>query len=147
MNSNYSSKSAIHIAAPRSRVWAALTTPDQIKQWFFGVDTVSNWKVGSPLIHKGVWQGKPYEDKGVIIQINPPGLLEHSHWSPLSGLPDRPENYEHVTWALVEQGDGTDLTISEVNLPSQAAQDLSEKNWQMVLGNLKALVEKQPARA
>ena len=141
MTSDLSTKSAIHINAPRARVWEALTTPDQIKRWFFGVDTLTDWKVGSPLIHTGVWQGRPYEDKGAILQFSPPGLLEHTHWSTLSGLPDQPENYQRVTWALVEQDGGTDLTVSEVNLPSESAKALSEKSWPMVMGNLKAMLE------
>ena len=143
MTSNFSAKSAVHINAPRSRVWAALTTPDQIKQWFFGVDTQTTWKVGSPIVHTGTWQGKPYEDKGTIIRFNPPGLLEHTHWSSLSSLPDKDDNYQDVTWALVEQDGGTDVTVSEVNIPSKETEAVSEQSWPTVLGNLKALVEKQ----
>ena len=62
------------IEAPIEDVWKALTTPDQIKRWFFGVDTETDWKVGSPLIHRGEYQGKPYEDKGEIIRFDPPNL-------------------------------------------------------------------------
>ncbi len=141
MTSNLSAKSAVHINAPRARVWEALTRPEQIKQWFLGVDTFTDWKAGSPLVHKGTYQGKPYEDKGNILEINPPALLEHSHWSAGSGLPDRPENYQQVTWALVEQGGGTDLTVSEINLPNEKAKAVSDQSWQMVLGNLKRMLE------
>jgi len=47
----------------RSKVWKALTSPHLIKRWFFGVDTETDWKVGSLPIHRGEHQGKPYEDK------------------------------------------------------------------------------------
>ena len=141
MASDLSSKNAIHIHAPRARVWEAITTPSQIKQWFFGVDTRTDWKVGSPLVHTGVWQGKPYEDKGNILEITPREVLVHSHWSAGSGLPDRPENYQHVTWALADQDGGTDLTISETNLPSAQAKAVSDQSWQMALGKLKKLLE------
>jgi uncharacterized protein YndB with AHSA1/START domain len=90
-------KSSITIHASAASVWAALTTPELIKQWFFGVDTVTDWQVGSLMVHEGVWQGKPYKDKGYILEIDPPRLLVHSHWSALSGLPDSPENYQQVT--------------------------------------------------
>jgi len=103
MTTNLTAKSAVHINAPRARVREALTRPEQIKQWFFGVDTFTDWRVGSPRVHKGTYQGKLYEDHGNILEINPPELLVHSHWSGQSGLPDRPENYQQVTWALVEQ--------------------------------------------
>lgn len=46
-----------------------------------------------------------------------------------------------VTWELSEHDGGTELTISERNLPSQQAKEVSEQSWTMVLGNLKALLE------
>ena len=54
---------SVTIRAPIEEVWNALTTPEQIKRWFFGVDTETDWQVGSPLVHRGEWQGKRYEDK------------------------------------------------------------------------------------
>jgi uncharacterized protein YndB with AHSA1/START domain len=54
---------SITIGAPIDEVWKAITTPELIKQWFFGVDTESDWKPGGHLIHRGEWQGKPYVDK------------------------------------------------------------------------------------
>ena len=87
-----------------------------------GVDTESDWEVGSSLVHRGEWQGKPYEDKGEIVRIDPPKLLVHTHWSDASGTPDRPESYQEVTWALEERDEGTQLTVSERNLPSAGGQ-------------------------
>ena len=84
--------SSITIGAPIDEVWKAITTPELIKQWFFGVDTESDWEPGGPLIHRGEWQGNPYVDKGEILRIEPPTLLVHTHWSDVSGLPDAPEN-------------------------------------------------------
>src|SRR6266542_1798283 len=121
------------ISATRDKVWKALTTPDLIKQWFFGVDTESDWKVGSPLIHTGEWQGKPYVDKGEILSYEPPRLLVHTHWSDLSGNPDTPENYQEVTCALQERDGMTELTITEHNLPSEEAKAVSEESWKTVL--------------
>src|SRR5262245_6219872 len=63
---------SIIIRAPREQVWKAVTTPAVIKQWFFGVDTDSDFNVGSPLVHRGTWQGKTYEDKGEILESTPP---------------------------------------------------------------------------
>jgi uncharacterized protein YndB with AHSA1/START domain len=132
---------SVTIGAPITRVWEALTTPDLIKQWFFGVDTETDWKEGSPIVHRGEYQGRPYEDKGKILEIEPPRLLVHSHWSPVSGLPDAPENYERVSWELSERDDGTELTIRESNLASEEAGATSEQSWRLVLENLKKLLE------
>jgi uncharacterized protein YndB with AHSA1/START domain len=133
--------SSITINASIEEVWKAITTPELIKQWFFGVDTESDWKVGSPLVHTGEWQGKPYVDKGEIVRIEPPRLLVHTHWSDLSGKPDSPENYQEVTWALSERDGATELTITEHNLPSEEAKVVSEESWKTVLNNLKQLLE------
>ena len=142
MTATLSAQSSIVIHAPAAKVWEALTTPQLIKQWFFGVDTDTDWMVGSPIIHTGQWQGKPYEDKGRILKFDPRKVLAHTHWSSLSGLPDRPENYQNVTYTLTARGDDTRLTIDEVNFPSEEAKALSEKSWGMVLQALKELLEK-----
>jgi uncharacterized protein YndB with AHSA1/START domain len=130
------------IDAPIEQVWSALTTPAVIKQWFFGVDTETDWSVGSPLVHRGEYQGKPYVDKGEIVQFDPPKRLVHTHWSEASGTPDSPEHYEEVTWSLAERGGATELTITERNLPSEEAKSTSDQSWRMVLGNLKELLER-----
>ena len=109
--------SSITIGAPVDEVWKAITTPERIKQWFFGVDTESDWEPGSPLIHRGEWQGKPYVDKGEILRIEPPTLLVHTHWSDVSGLPDAPENYQEVTWALSKRDGSTELTTPNATCP------------------------------
>jgi uncharacterized protein YndB with AHSA1/START domain len=129
------------IAAPAARVWEALTTPELIKQWFFGTDTETDWTEGSPIVHRGEYQGMPYEDKGTILKFEPGRRLVHTHWSPVSGLPDAEENYEEITWTLDEQGDTTTLTISEVNLASEEAKATSEQGWSAALASLKQLLE------
>ncbi len=131
----------VTIDAPADRVWQALTTPAQIKEWFFGVDTESDWRQGGRLVHRGEYQGKPYEDKGEILRIEPPTLLVHTHWSDVSGLPDEPASYQVVTWSLREHDSRTDLTVSEENLPSEQAKATSDQSWPMVLENLQRLFE------
>src|SRR6476660_9621111 len=101
---------SIDIAAPPERVWEALTTSEQISEWFFGVDTDSDWQVGSTLVHRGEYQGRPYEDRGEILELDPPKRFVHTHWSPMSGLPDTRENEQRVTWTLEPVDDLTTLT-------------------------------------
>jgi uncharacterized protein YndB with AHSA1/START domain len=134
-------RTEIVIDATVDEVWKALTDPDLIRQWFFGVDTETDWKVGSRLVHRGVYQGKPYEDKGTILRFEPPRFLVHTHWSDQSGKPDLPENYQEVTWALAPMVGGTQLTVTERNLPSEKAKAASEQGWQGALQGLKKLLE------
>jgi uncharacterized protein YndB with AHSA1/START domain len=133
---------SIDIDAPATRVWRALTTPDELERWFFGVKTESDWRKGSALVHRGELQGKPYEDKGEILRIEPPTLLVHTHWSDVSGLPDEPQHYQRVTWSLDDDDGRTSLTVHEDNLPSEDAKRMSDQSWPHALGNLKELVER-----
>jgi uncharacterized protein YndB with AHSA1/START domain len=134
-------RTSIRINAAPEKVWTALTTPALIKQWFLGVDTQTDWKVGSPIVHRGEWQGKPYEAKGKIIAFEPGRILAHDHWSKLSGLPDTPENHQIVRYGLIPDGQGSLLALTEENIPDKEKRDLSEKTWNQVLANLKTLVE------
>lgn len=131
----------ITIRAPIERVWEVLTSSDLRRRWFFGVDTDTDWSPGSPIVHRGEYQGRPYEDKGLILEIEPPRLLVHSHWSPVSGLPDDPRYYQRVSWQLSERDDGTELTLTEVNLPSEEAKTTSEQAWDTALDSLRRVAE------
>jgi uncharacterized protein YndB with AHSA1/START domain len=132
----------IQIDAPPERVWEALTTPDQISKWFFGVDTESDWTVGSTLVHRGEYQGRAYEDKGEILELDPPRRFVHTHWSPMSGVPDTPEHAQRVSWTLEPSDGGTALTVDEENLPSEQAKAISDQSWPQALDALRSLLER-----
>jgi uncharacterized protein YndB with AHSA1/START domain len=141
MTTDVRSAASIAIDAPVEKVWEALTTPEMIKRWFFGVDTETDWTEGGPIVHRGEYQGEPYEDKGTILKVEPPRRLVHTHWSPVSGLPDSPEHYQEVSWELSESDRSTVLTVREENLPSEDAKTVSEQGWTAALGALKDLLE------
>jgi uncharacterized protein YndB with AHSA1/START domain len=132
---------SVALDAPIEEVWSAITTPERITEWFFGVQTRGEWVPGGELVQTGEWQGRPYESKAVLERIERPTLLQLRHWSPMSGRPDEPESYETVVYRLAERDGGTELTITESNLPSDEARQLSERIWAMVLDNLKRVVE------
>jgi uncharacterized protein YndB with AHSA1/START domain len=141
MNKTFIAKAIITINEPSSKVWEALTTPSMIKQYFFGVDIVTDWKVGSPIIYKGQWQGKSFEDKGKILKFEPEKVLISTHWSPLSGVSDSPENYHTVIYELSGRGGDTQVTITQDNNASEEEKADSERNWNMMLDGLKKLLE------
>ena len=134
--------SSTRIDAPIERVWKAITTPSEIKQWFFGVDTQADWRVGGDLVHRGEYKGKPYVDKGTILEFEPPRRMVQDHCSDVSGKPDTPDNYQHVAWDLAERDGGTALTITERNLPSDEAAETSEQGWKTALASLKEMLER-----
>jgi uncharacterized protein YndB with AHSA1/START domain len=132
----------IAIKASKAAVWKALTDPEQIKKYFFGTETVSDWKVGSPITFSGVWEGKPYMDKGTILQIEKEKILKYNYWSSFSGTEDKPENYANIIYTLNEKNGETTITIFQGGIKTKEALDHSEQNWQMILKSLKELLEK-----
>jgi uncharacterized protein YndB with AHSA1/START domain len=127
--------------APATEVWDALIKPERIKRYMFGTTVVSDFKPGSPITFKGEWEGKPYEDKGVIQKVEPLRRLQYTHFSPLSGQPDVPESYHTVTIELAEQGKATKVTLSQDNNATEKEKTHSEKNWAMMLEGLKQEVK------
>ena len=141
MDKTYTAAASTTINAPASRVWEALTKPELIKKYMFRTDVISDWKVGSPIVYKGEWQGKPFEDKGQILAFEPEKLLVSTHWSPLSGVPDLPENYHTVTYRLSESDGKTEVTIHQDKNASEEEKADSEANWKAILDGLKKLLE------
>ncbi|MBS1586293.1 MAG: SRPBCC domain-containing protein [Bacteroidetes bacterium] len=134
-------KAGIEIDAPLSRVWQALTDPAMIKQYLFGTDTITDWKKGSSITYKGEWAGKPYEDKGAIIDIIPEKLLHTTYWSSMGGKEDKPENYNDVIYEIKPDGDKTIVTIVQDNIDDHAGVKRMEENWSLVLRGMKKLLE------
>ena len=142
MKNNITAKVNISIKASVSKVWDALTKPEIIKQYFFGTDAKSDWKVGSPVTFKGEWEGKTYEDKGNVTANEPNRLLSYSYWSSMSGKEDKPENYANVTYELTQRDNATDLSITQDNIADEKTKEHSVQNWTSVLNDLKKLLEK-----
>lgn len=129
------------IEAPTDQVWAALTDPASIKQYMFGSEVQTDWKPGSPITWSGEFEGKPYEDKGEIIDLVPQQRLEMTHYSPLSGAEDKPENYHRLVYDLRERSGTTEITLSQDGNGSKEEADHAAENWQQMLHGLKDLVE------
>ena len=134
-------RATITINAPASKVWSALTQPELIKKYLFGTEAISDWKVGSPLVFKGVWEGKEYMDKGVILRFEPEKVFEYTYLSSFSGLEDRPDNYNTITFEFDVKGGQTELRIRQSNIKTEQAQKHSQENWGGVLKMMKELVE------
>jgi uncharacterized protein YndB with AHSA1/START domain len=142
MNKNLIARTSVTIDASSAKVWDALVSPEAIKQYMFGTHVVSDWREGGAIAWKGEWQGKPYEDKGKILLFKPKQTLQYSHFSPLSGQPDKPENYHTVTIELTANGDQTHVSLTQDNNADEEERAHSEKNWEMMLASLKEFLEK-----
>jgi uncharacterized protein YndB with AHSA1/START domain len=130
-----------NIDADPSTVWQAITDPAQIKHYMFGSQVVTDWRPGSSIVWKGEYDGKKYEDHGKVLEFEPGKHVTVTHFSPLSGQEDRPENYHTVTYHLAASSKGTQVTLSQDNNNSEDEKTHSQQNWQMMLDGLKKFVE------
>jgi uncharacterized protein YndB with AHSA1/START domain len=131
------------ILATPDRVWQALTDPELIRQYLFGTHVVTDWHPGSAIVYRGEWQGEAYEDKGVILEVEPEKRLVSTYWSALSGLPDEPAYYKTVTYELTVEGDGTRVSVTQDNNATPEEAEHSSQNWRSVLQGMKDLLEPQ----
>ena len=128
MNKGLIAKASITINARIDEVWDAFINPDKIKKYMFGTNAVSDWKEGSPIVWKGEWMGKKYEDRGVILKLEPGHMIQYSHFSPLTGQPDLPENYHIVTIELSGKGKLTHVSLQQDNNATDEIREHPEKN-------------------
>ena len=128
------------VKAPVDKVWDALTNPEIVKQYFFGSDLVTDWKVGNPIIFQGDYESKPYKDKGIVLEYSPNKSLSYSYLSSWAEREDKPENYLIVSYQIKELAGETELTITQTNYDEDKAKH-SEGNWKQVIDGLKKIVE------
>lgn len=139
--SNLVAETSVVIERPSAEVWDALTRPDAVKHYMFGADVETDWLEGSPIVWRGEWKGRPFEDKGTLLKVEPERCLQYSHFSPLSGQRDEPESYHTVTIELLGKGDQTEVRLAQDHNPDDEARRHAESNWGAMLRALKDYVE------
>src|SRR5215470_19962457 len=103
----------VEISASPQQVWDALTDPDAISTFMFGARVDTDWDEGSPITWTGEYDGRPYQDKGEILEVVESRRLRLTHYSPLSGDDDVPESYHTLDYRLTSEGDSTRLTLDQ----------------------------------
>lgn len=136
---------SIWIAAPRERVWQAMTDPAQMEQWF---------SPGTP------WQLTALEVGGRLFAPDPATgeerytqtitVSEPPHRFALRTMPAPSGAVEVTSYTLTEERGGTRLTVTNAGfqlLPAEARWSAMEQNaagFGMMLQNVRAFVEGQP---
>ena len=118
-----------------------ITNPAKVKQYMFGTDMTADWKVGGKITYKGEWEGKAYEDGGIILELVPEKILKSTYWSSMSGNENTPENQMVVTYKLEPKEGSTLMTVIQDNNKTEESAEHSGSNWQMVLESMKKLAE------
>ncbi|MDT5092879.1 MAG: hypothetical protein QOH60_2242 [Mycobacterium sp.] len=141
MTQSYIAEVEIEVNATPAEVWTALTDPELIAKYFFGTQVQTDWQPGSPIVWKGEYQGNKYEDKGEILEVQQNRLLRFTHFSPMTGQPDEPQNYHTLTYELDDRDGRTHVSLSQDNNASAEEAEHSTANWETVLKGLKETVE------
>ena len=138
----YVATAETEISASPAQVWEVLTDPEQVRKFMVGAEVKTDWQPGSPITWQGVYEGKDYEDKGEIIEADPGRLLKVTHYSPLTGQPDVPENYHTLTYELAKRGTSTHLSLSQDNNASEEEAEHSRGMWEMLVNGVKEAAER-----
>jgi uncharacterized protein YndB with AHSA1/START domain len=137
----------VHINAPTAKVWDALTNPALMKKWMSEteseteIDIVTDWEVGSPILIRGRLHRVKFENKGTVLQFEPEKVLQYSHLSSISRLPDKPENYALFEFRLASINNQTTLTVNVSNFPTKVIYKHLAFYWNAAPEVLKRLIE------
>jgi uncharacterized protein YndB with AHSA1/START domain len=141
-------QSTIAINASSNKVWDALINPEQTKKYMFGCETVSDWKIGSSLLWKGMHEGKEMIFvKGEIVELKPEKFFAYTTIDPNSNIDDTSENYLKVTYDLKSENNQTILSVSQGDYSQVAEGERRYKEtmdgggWDPILKEIKKLVE------
>ncbi|HCB06904.1 MAG TPA: SRPBCC domain-containing protein [Nocardioides sp.] len=139
--SGHIATASIDVTAGPERVWAALTEPEQIAVYMQGSRVTTTWEVGTPITWDGEYDERAYQDKGEVLTYDEPHVLSVTHYSPMMGQPDEPENYHTLVYTLTADGSGTHLELTQDGNDSEEQAEQFSQNWQSMLDGLKAHLE------
>jgi uncharacterized protein YndB with AHSA1/START domain len=130
----------LEISAPRERVWAALTEPEQLLRWFPDKRAEIDLRPGGAAVLE--WDEAKAE--AVVDVVEPPGRFVF-RWRP-EGL-GRPFTTVSFKLEPIEDGASTRLLLVEsgfASLPDQIetqSQSGNDEGWAHELGELKEYLE------
>jgi uncharacterized protein YndB with AHSA1/START domain len=134
---------SIEINAEPAKVWHALITPEIIKEYLFGTETITDWKAGSDIIFQGEYQGHKYKDKGMVVENVLHQVISYRYWSGFTGLEDKPENYSLVTYTLdSKDGKHTKFTWTQKGFSNEDGYNHSKSGMEAFLKQIKEIVER-----
>lgn len=128
-----------YIRTTPEKLWQALTDPEIIRKYWFGVTQESEWKPGSAW--KMSFADGRLADTGEILEVDPPQRLV-LRWRN-EFMPElKAEGETRATYVLEPVGDTVKLTIvHEIAKPGSKFIEKVSGGWPKVLASLKSLLE------
>jgi uncharacterized protein YndB with AHSA1/START domain len=132
MNESLVVRREMHIAAPRSTVFAFLTDPEKIVSWI-GAEATTEAHPGGLYLVKGV-RDSTNVARGAFREVVPVHRLAYSFgWE---GRPEVPPGSSLIEIDLFEQDGGTLLRMTHSGLPNETQCANHNKGWAHYLGRL-----------
>lgn len=107
------------------------------------INVITNWEIGSPMVIRGNLHGLNFENKGTVLRFEPEKILEYSHLSSVSRLPDALESYSILTFCLISVKDQTTLMLTVSNFPTETIYKHLAFYWNVTLEVLKRMIEQE----
>ncbi len=128
-----------YIRTTPEELWAALTTSEFMKKYWFGVSFETDWTVGSPW--KMIYPDGRITDSGEILEFDRPRRIVLK-WQHEMRPELKAEGYARCAIELEPQEGAVKLTISHTieRADSKLIQAVSG-GWPKILSNLKSLLE------
>jgi uncharacterized protein YndB with AHSA1/START domain len=132
-----------YIRTTPERLWSALTTPEFMRQYWFGMHCESDWTPGSPW--KLVVTAGRIADAGEIVEANPPQRLVikwRNEWKPEM----KAEGYSLCTFEIetvpAVSPQAVKLSITHgMERPNSMFIQAVSGGWPRIISNLKSLLE------
>lgn len=128
------------------KVWNLLTNPEMTKQYMFGCEVLSDWKIGNQIL----WNGKTENGeeityvKGEVIAFEDGKKATLTMFDPNMGLPDIPRNYINLTYEVIPQEKGCRLIITQGDFQdtdnAEKRFEESKQGWKMVIPSMKKIL-------
>jgi len=135
----------VHIDAPITRVWRALTDVLHMSRWMgepeLRITVETDWQVDGPILVRG-FHHVPFENRGVVLAFDPPHALGYRYISSLSRLADEPGNQTRLHFDLAEENGDTRLALTARGFPTDAIFHHTAFYWAGTLRVLKAYAER-----
>jgi uncharacterized protein YndB with AHSA1/START domain len=128
-----------YIKTTPQKLWAALTDPELMKQYWFGMHQKTEWKAGSPW--QLVFPDGRIADAGEVVEIDPLKRLVIK-WRNEFKPELTAEGYSLCTMEIAQAGDVMKLSITHtIDAPGTKFIEAVSGGWPKVLASLKSLLE------
>ncbi|KXV10554.1 ATPase [Caballeronia megalochromosomata] len=126
-----------YIRTTPEKLWEALTTPEFVKKYWFGMHQESDWQAGSSW--KMLFSDGRVADAGEVLEAEP-GKRLVLKWRNEFREDLKDAGYSRCTYELEQQGEAVRLTVTHVSESKPFIEAVSG-GWPKILSNLKSLLE------